>query len=306
MPWWFVLLVSIGVDQELQGATPCLTERDLDLALLQAGEDPSAWASFHIRVRQQNDSLVIGVFGPELETPVAEKSLTYDGTCDDLAATIAVILAASKTELPGFANEISLPAAPDPDAKPSPTRPEIDVVAKAIASETPEPMPTSLHVAGGVTAAGATTSGTVAAMASLRPTLRAPIELDLGLRYNAVAQTPLGAGVASWDRWTAMAAVAGVFAAGPGQLRIFAGPQLSLLGVRGRGYAENRQASSYDAGAAAGTQFVLGRGSLRPCLGLQTNRWFRRQDLSLQGANDRESVPRWDFFASVGIFFSVQ
>lgn len=306
MPLWFVLLLSIGVDQELHEAGPCLTTRDLDAALLEAGEDPSQWQSFRINVHQQNDAVVIRIFGYGLDDPIAVKTLPYGGTCDDLAATIAVILAASKTELPGFASDLSLPAADTSPAKASPWQPEVVAVAKAVHAEPASPMPTSLHVAGGVTAAGETTSGTIGAMVSLRPSAGAPIELDFGLRYNALAEMPLGAGVASWDRWTAMAAVAGVLAAGPGQIRIFAGPQLSLLGLRGRGYAENRNTSSFDAGAGLGTQFVLGRGTFRPCLGLQANRWFRRQDLSLQGANDRESVPRWDFFASVGLFFSIQ
>ncbi|MDX2020445.1 MAG: hypothetical protein SF187_09390 [Deltaproteobacteria bacterium] len=301
-----MFLVSLGVDQEAQRIMPCLTERALDLALVQAGEDPSHWKPFHLKVRQQNDSIVIGVFGPGIEAPLIEKTLIRDGECDDLAATIAAILAASRTELPGFANEISLPAGPNVEAEPSPRPTEIDFVAKTVRYDPSKPMPASLHVAGGVTAAGATTSGTIGAMVSLRPTLRAPVELDFGLRYNALAQTPLGTGLASWERWTAMAVVAAMVKAGPGQIRIFAGPQVSLLGVRGRGYVENRQASSFDAGAAAGTQVVLGRGSLRPCLGLQVNRWFGRQDLSLRGANDRESVPRWDFFASVGLFFSVR
>lgn len=306
MPWWFVLLVSLGVDQESQRSMPCLTERDLDLALVEAGEEPSHWKSFHLKVRQLGDSIAIGVFGPGQEAPVIQKTFMHEGECDDLTATIAVILAASKTELPAFTNEISLPADPEVQAEVSPTQTEIDFVAKTVRSDPPKPMPTSLHVAGGVTVAGATTSGTIGAMVSLQPVLRTPIQLDFGLRYNALAQTSLGAGVASWERWSATAAVAGIFTAGPGQIRIFAGPQVSLLNVRGRGYVENRQASSYDAGAAVGTQVVLGRGSLRPSLGLQVNRWFRRQDLSLQGANDRESVPRWDFLASVGLFLSVR
>ena len=300
-------LYTLGLllSQPHASAPACPTPDELDQALRDVGEDPGQWARFRIDVDHEATPAVLTVAPRDADEAVVTRSLRVQGDCADLAATIAVILASLKTELPGFPSAVDLPAREPP--MPLPDEPVVvERPAQVLKPDPRRPARLPLSLQGGWTVAAGQSSPTFQFAASAAPVPGRFLHFDFAVRYAARTEVSLGPGEASWDRWSIALAPVGTFDLGVADLRASLGPQLSRLGIHGRGYPEDRGATTVTWGVTAGAQLALGQGGWQPLLGLQTSYWPGTQRLSLSGAPQHHEVARWDVFASLGVFLPVK
>lgn len=233
----------------------------------------------------------------ELVTPdaavMAERSLDVEGSCAELAAVAAVVIATWESDVhPEFtrprAEPIPVAGAPVPIAPPTAT------VSRSPASYDLAMGP-SLSWASTL-AAGATLSGTWIARGA-----------GLGIHVFATGETTrtvdLSPGQANWRRWMGGLEADWRLLRGRAALDMHAGLGLSWLSAEGANFLQNKPSqTSFSPGAVLGVRSSWGlTRHFAVSLDLVGLYWTRSQSVSALPLGEQRELPHFQGLASVGL-----
>lgn len=260
-----------------------------------AAESPGERRS--ARISRTETHIHLTLRGPRGE-PIAERDVAGDGNCDDLAAAIAVVIAAWEADLdPRIPARVDLPA-PAPRPMPPPT-----VAIAAGAPRAPRPPPSFdlglgllASFSGGQVTPGARIDGRVAPAGG---------RLGLGVAVSGVTARSASVGdraeAARWSR--------GAFGAGP-DVRLVVGRTnvdlrvqvlAGLLYVEGVGLTTNTSGSTGQLGSGVGVHAGHPWGTATPWVGVDLQYWPGSDRLEIAGSADRGQLPRLELQLAAGL-----
>jgi hypothetical protein len=230
-------------------------------------------------------------------TSIGERALARTFSCDDLAAAVAVVVAAWESDVhpefqppPSVAPSIAVtPASPPSPRARTPTR--FDVGAAVSGSLAP------------------TSSGAGPALGALLAGSWTPARARVGARLTLATTTlrdlSLASGQVSWRRLEA--------ALGP-QLRLtsaakrwaldlHADARLAWLTATGDGFTNDIGAGDLDVGLGAGVRVLRMRGDVVPWLELAADGWPRREQAYATPSGASVTLPRLDATLALGLSF---
>jgi hypothetical protein len=229
---------------------------------------------------------------------LAARELAANGSCDDLAAAAAVVVAAWRADLdPDLAPAVRLPA--PPPAPPPPPQPAVSVRAEPPAAPPERPFAVALGLLASV-------SGDVVPGAALQATvgLHGRIGLDASLSDTTSHTAAVGAlaGAASWTR--PALALGPSFAFGAESVRGHVHVELvgGLLRVRGVDVPNPASDSSLQLGGAAGGRLEVVRGSASAVwLGVDVLGWPGDQRLIVKNLAGEGRLSSLEVVGSLGL-----
>jgi hypothetical protein len=223
---------------------------------------------------------------------VAERNLEQNGSCAELAALVAVVIASWESDVhPEFAR---------PHTELVPT---FAVVSPPLRAAEPTQIPASsydLALGGALSftdsfAAGGTLAGTWI------PRGRGP-----GLRMSATAETQrsfvLGSGRVNWRRWMGSAEVDWRFLRNRMTIDLHGGIGFGLLSAGGTGFFQSQSQLSFSPAATAGARlswWVARRFSV--WLDIAGLYWLRGQSVYSEPPISRQTIPSFQVAASLGL-----
>jgi hypothetical protein len=302
-----VLAASDGLPVQVQGTARCPTPAEITAImseLLPATADPFpdiAW------VETAGLDLSIALRDAE-GNPLLFRKITASGTCADLAAAAAVVIATWKVDQnPALSLQqpgVHPHAQAQPIARPEP-------VAKTPVQETVAAAPAPTHQPWLFDVASAL--GTSANSAGFVGTARAEVGVRrrrLGLRTAFTSDISrdqsLAVGRVSWRRLTLGAGPSFVVAEGFATVELHAQLFVGFTSVSGRGFALNRQASDVSPGVASAVRVRRPSGTVRPWIEVGGQFWFAPQAIAILEASESASLPRTDARLMVGISLFAQ
>jgi hypothetical protein len=273
------------------GNGPCPAPADVAArldALLPAG---AAAAANVASIEDRGSQVRIALAAPD-GSPVGERTLERAGSCADLAAAAAVVIASWQAA----AHPEFVPAAPPPVVPPA-----------AVHATAPE-----VRAGGGLrwtvdAGLALALDGEGSAGAAVLALSLAPARWRLGLRTTAALmqaqERALGVGRARWSRWPLLAGPELRLASGAVRVSAHAQAALSLLRVEGRGYDQNLAHSSVAFGLAPGARLGFGRGRWQPWLGVDLLLWPRTEKAFVGAGDPAFTLPSWQVLATGGVGF---
>ena len=225
---------------------------------------------------------------------IAERRLVVQGGCDEMADTIATVLAAWET--PPETEPAAGPASIEHGAQPA-------VMAEAVAPTGAGGFQGWLGAGG-----GAVLLGGIAATGSIE-LLSGRVGSHGQARAAVIAQTGrqrnLDRGEVTWRRthaslglgWQSIETSSGSF----WQASADAGLLLGWLTASGSGFAPNDRQDVFEYGVGAGLRGKRRMGTWAVWLEFRTNVWARQQHAVLSGSRSDAALPRLDLFANLGV-----
>jgi len=290
-------LVFATVD--IAGDVSCPTPADVSSRLAElAAPQPGPNAEHH-RARLSTTERGIHVeLQSEAGAHIAERELPVNETCADMAAAVAVVIAAWEADLdPHIDARVNLPAPAAP--KPSST------VAIAAA---PQPAASPMRFDLGLALIAALAGGQVAPGARIGGWL-APggWRLGLGVAVSGVtARTEsVGARVdaARWSRFALAAGPQVRFEAGGMTVDAHAQALAALLRVEGVGLTTTATDSTGQFGTGVGVQVGRPLGNATPWIGADVLFWPGRDRLAIDGLASEGQLPRFELQLALGLSF---
>jgi hypothetical protein len=242
-------------------------------------------------------------------TPLGERALARTFTCDDLAAAVAVVVAAWESDVhpefqptpapaPTIHPEFQPTPAPAPTIAVAPTRPSI---ARAR---------TRFDVGAAVSGSLAPTSGDAGpALGAILAGSWTPAHGRVGVRLTLATTTlrdlPLASGQVSWRRFEAAIGpqVRLTSAARRWALDLHADARLAWLTATGDGFTNDSSAAGVDPGLGAGVRVLRLQGEVAPWLELSVDGWPRRQQAYATPSGASVTLPRFDLTLALGLSF---
>jgi hypothetical protein len=251
-----------------------------------------------VTVTQTESALRLALVDPQAHE-LAARELPPGGSCADLAAAAAVVVAAWRADLdPALAPSIALPASPPPS--PAATPPVI--VTRAEPPPAPRPRAWAFGLGllasetGGVAAPGAILTGALGLGAG-------GFALDGSVSGTTSRAADVGAlpGAASWTRVTL--ALGPALRLGRGSLRgdVHLQGLGALLHVRGVGVPRAAADTTPELGGGAGARLEVLSGTSLVWLGLDALAWPGDQRLLIANSADSGRLPRLELVGSVGM-----
>ena len=243
------------------------------------------------RVIERGKGLQIELVNPDAAV-IAERALDMDGSCADLAAAVAVVIATWESDVH---SEFS--------------RSRAEAGFASVAERTPERLATPLSrpSASYDVAAGPSLSlaGTFVAGGALVGTW-VPLDTGLGLRLFAAGESSrtvdLGVGQARWRRWAGSAESDWRLARHQVMLDVHAGLVLGWLTATGAGFSQNQSQRSFSPGGTVGMRSSWWAARhLAVCLDLVGLYWSRSQTLYGDPTVTRRNLPHFQGLASIGL-----
>jgi hypothetical protein len=246
-------------------------------------------------VTHDGAALRLVLLGPNANE-LAARELAPEGTCDDLAAAAAVVVAAWQADLdPNLAPGVRLPARPEPlvDA-PTPI---------VVATRAPPPASPARFDAGlgflvsdvdGNLAPGAMVTGSLG---------RGALGLEASLLGATARTASVGAlgSVATWTRFTLAAGPAWQPRRGLVRVDLHAQGLVGVLHVGGRSLTNPGTDTSAQLGAGAGGRLGLVAGTSSAWLGLDVFAWPGTQRLVVTNDPAEGRLARLELVASLGV-----
>jgi hypothetical protein len=297
------LLGLCGMDVLGPSACPAPHEIAAELGRLSAATSPrhgEGEERLSAEVRRDQAGLSITLRN-EAGAVLAERVITGGGSCADLAAAAAVVIAAWQGTLrPDLG-----PTLPDTDVAPARRRApaaRVPAVASAHATGPGGPSPMDLGVAALVTAAGNLSPGIqidgalgrVGSPLAFRLAASVHEAHTLGLEPPPDGRTlwsrsTLGAGVRHRTWWRSLAL--------DGHLDLRA----ALVRAEGAGFDENHTRYGFDMGAGAGVRLAWARTWVAPFVELGGSLWSGRKLVVASGTEAESIIPRWAGLLALGV-----
>jgi hypothetical protein len=317
------LLLHAGVRVTGDGGCPAPVEVERRLAALGVGPAGEGEAPHQARL-----STVAGRARVELlredGTPIAARDLPADGSCEDLAGALAVVVATWEAELDprtGAGVELPPPAPDDAAARPPPVEPAppVDLPPPPAIPPPPAPAPVLARPAPAVAAPHAPLRFALAlglaaslAGADLAPGARLDGSfargndvLGLGLSLAGTASHTASVGALSGvARWSRLALGLGPELRLGGHAAVFDAHAQALVGVlsvQGVGLPTTSSDASAQLGAGAGGRVVFPWGNAASFVGLDFLVWPGRDALVIEGVADQGRLPRLEVQLSAGL-----
>jgi hypothetical protein len=296
--WLIALALGIPVSSiEVSGDEVCPRPADVQRqlrALLPPAGDPASpgTVEHHARVVRAGEKTHLELAGAD-GAPIAERELDRSGSCDELAAAAAVVLATWEGDLdPRITDRVNLPPVPRPAAPVIMARP----------SPPGAPLRFSLgvgllaSVSGGQLAPGAKITG------SLAPA-QGRLGVDLALsavttRSEAVGSLP---GAASWRRAALAAGPRYRFGDATTTADLHVDGLAGLLLVEGVGLPEKASDTSLQLGVGAGIRATRAWGNAAPWIGVDLLVWPGHDRLEVGGQPVTGQLPRLEAQFAAGL-----
>jgi hypothetical protein len=247
--------------------------------------------------------------------------LPADGTCDELALSVAVVLGAwIATAHPEYSSPLPEPeseSATAPEEPPAPPPPLAAPVAAAPATRPPEPTPkppapavhpadaarrfeVALGIGGELSDAGLVP----AAEAGVR---YRPEASGLGASAFVLIAAPetreIGAGSVSSFRWPLGAGAVGRLTRGDLSLELEGGAMFGLLRIEGNGFASNDAATDAQGGLYGTLRVGAASGKLRPFAGAKLLTWLGKATAQASLPDAEVDLPVLEGVLLVGLGF---
>jgi len=298
---WLLVFAS-GPAVTVNGDATCPTAEEVSTRVAQLVPAVDTTAPRDLaRIEEAGGVLRVSLWRPD-GALVARRELSRTGSCADLAAAAAVVVAAWESDVhPEFMPFLG-PVAPPKEvaaavpaavvrtpSKPTPTRVVFEVGAALSGSVAP-------GAGGAAPAAG----GLI--VASLAPSHRS-VGLRLMLAGSAEREIPLGPGRVLWRRLVAGLGpdVRLAPASTPIAVDLHAEALVSSLSARGEGFTDNLNANSVDPGVGAGVRFAVGRQTVVPWLDLSFAGWLRGQRARSTPDEASVALPRVEAAVALGV-----
>ena len=234
-----------------------------DVAQLEVGE-VQAGGAMELRLRLgRADASVVG-----------DRRLLMQGTCQDMAEAVAMVIAAWETK--------PLPAAV-PDVAPVPAVTEASAPLRAYQPALRQNQPWQLLVGAG---AGAALVGGLAATGGVDIQVgraASPWQLRFGLVGETARQVNLNPGYVDWQHTTAMLGACWRLLDPAWLLSLDAGPAAGWATLVGNGFSPNHQQRSFEYGVEAGLRAGLKLGRWVAWAEWRTRMWANVQRATLDG-----------------------
>jgi hypothetical protein len=264
--------------------------------LIPAAPDPPA---LEVVVSRTERSVRLVLRGPS-SNELATRELAVEGSCADLAAAAAVVIAAWRADLnPDLTPSVTLPARA-PAAPPAAAA--AIVAARAAPVEAPRPTPFAIGLGlvasetGGVLAPGAMLIASVGLGSG---------GLALDASASATTSRPAAVGslpeAASWSRATLAAGPALRFGHASVRGDVHLQGLAALLRVRGVAVPNAASDTTAELGAGGGARAEVVSGTSAVWFGLDVLAWPGEQRLLIDNAAGRGRLPRVELVASAGI-----
>jgi hypothetical protein len=273
-------------------ATACPSGAEVESALLSMLPSlPTTTRPDVARVVRRDRSLLIELVSPDAAV-IAERTLDLDGSCADLAAVVAVVIASWESDVrPEFTrSHAELPLAASP--------------AKAVdgAATSRRQALASYDVALGPSLSFASSSAAGGMLAGTW----VPRGTGLGLRLFAAGETTrtvdLGSGQARWRRWIGSVETDWRFVRGRAAVDVHAGLALGWLSAAGIDFPQNQSQLSFSPGATVGVRWSWWTTRhLAVWLDLMGLYWSRSQTIHGDPVVVQREVPHFQGLASVGL-----
>jgi hypothetical protein len=230
-------------------------------------------------------------------TPLGERALARTFSCDDLAAAVAVVVAAWESDVHP---EFQPPPGPAPAISVTPTSPPVP------RARTPTRFDVGAALSGSL---APTSDGAGPALGALLAGSWTPAHARVGARLTLATTTlrdlSLASGHVSWRRFEA--------GLGP-QLRLtsvdkrwaldlHADARLAWLKAAGDGFTNDSSAGSVDPGIGAGVRVLRFQGDVAPWLELAADEWPRGQQAYATPSGASVTLPRFDATLALGLSF---
>jgi len=284
---------------EIIGSGDCPAPADVSRRLAEivphAEGEPRGPAPPHrARIERSQRRVHIELLLPN-EERIAERDLEADGSCDDLAAAIAVVIAAWEAEVdPHLTARVDLPAA------------LAETTATAPIAAMPPPPGLSPSFQLGLVLIGSLTGGQIVPGAGLEGWIapsgsRLGFGLDLsgttarsesvGARADAARWTRFGIGVGPEAHFDVRGAIVDARIQG----------LVALLRVEGVGLSTTTSDSSTQLGAGAGLHVGWPWGNAVPWIGADARLWPGHDSLVVGGLSVEGALPRFELQLSLGM-----
>lgn len=262
-----------------------------------AGEgDSTSGPHRRARLSRTEQALRVELVGAGGE-PIAERRLAVDASCDNLAAAVAVVIAAWEAELdPRLKARVSLPT-----PLPAPT-PPMTVAVRAAPPPPRSPPSFELGLAlvasltGGEAAPGARVGGWIAP---------GGWRLGLGVALSgATARSePVGPppGAARWTRFALGVGPEARFNVGPTVVGARAHALAAVLNVEGVGLPTTASDSTAQLGTAVGVQIGRPWGNAAPFIAADLLLWPGHDRLEISGLTAQGELPRVEVQLALGL-----
>jgi len=269
-----------------------------------------------VSVERQGEQLHVTARGKD-DRLLGERLLPVQGSCDDLAGAVAVVLAAwISNEHPEYLAALPAPEAtaePAPEA-PAPPPPPTEPVRAT--QSTPPPVRDQARSSAerkrsvaarhfSVAAAlGADFSSSVVPLGSVSARW-IPERLGLGGAVTAVVsgarRFELSKGGVSYFRWPLLVGPAFRFPIGATALDVHAGAALAWLRIAGVSFSPPEQHDAVAAGAATSARLTIAAGAIRPFAELSAVFWGPTTAfIQRSGKEVRKNLPRVEVYAAFG------
>jgi hypothetical protein len=259
-----------------------------------AGDPTGRTAPHRARIVHTESGVHVELLLPNDEQ-IAARDLSADGSCDDLAAAVAVVIAAWEAELdPHLTARVDLPA------------PRIMTAPTVRAAATPASPPQSLSFEVGLALIASLAGGQLAPGAGVGGWI-APADWRLGLGLDLSGTTARSASVGSRAdaaRWTRFGLGLGPEAhldVRGALVDLRAQSLVALLRVEGVGLSTTTSGSSTQLGAGAGVRVGWPWENVAPWIGADALIWPGHDSLVVGGLPAMGALPRFELQLSVGM-----
>ena len=269
----------------IEGDADCPTAEAVNAELLRILPAPENELGDRASVTRSEQSLHVTLRGAD-GSVVGERAVVVEGTCEEQARVVAVILAAWLTDAhPEFRTALPVAPAAEPLAPEAPKAPPVVAPAPPAARAAPPAKPRQVFRWSAGAGAGVELSdaGAVAAFelsASFAPA--AGWGATAFALFALPATRELGSGSAVGFRWPFGVGPLLRSPAGALSIELTAGPHLGWLHMSGKDFASGREANDLAFGVFAGARVTTRRSFLRPFLALTGLGWLSPATLTAQ------------------------
>jgi hypothetical protein len=305
------LPLFVGAAVDLLTATDCPSRADVAAELARLAPDPHASSAedqegprLSAEIRWVGESLSIALRTPQ-GTLAAQRTLVRLGSCLDLAAASAVVIAAWQGEMRADLGP-DLPATQQRASAPKATLTEASISATdQTAGSLPDRARRPWQIGVGIVASRDSdfAPGLVIDAELGRPQSR--LAGRLGLVATGAHALTLGPapGRSLWSRTAVDLGARERLWLGDSALDGHVAVAIALIRLEGAGFGSNYTQTGFDFGLGAGIRWAWATPRLAPFVGLDALAWPSQKSVTVAGSDAEARLPRFELLGTAGISF---